>query len=79
MTKIGFDVFKTQAWRIKFEYSRQTNLKLNNNFQDSNLTNFGPNKFARDYDKEPIILKNYEEAYQLEVLRFLLRGLENVS
>lgn len=47
---------------------------LNNNFQDSNLTNSGPNKFARDYDKEPIILKNYEEAYQilLKMIPFIL-------
>ena len=29
----------------------------NNDFQNSNLTNSGSKKFARDYDKEPIIVK----------------------
>ena len=38
---------------------------LNYNPQNPNLTNPGPGKFLRDYDKEPIILKNYEEAYQV--------------
>ena len=38
---------------------------LNYNPHNPNLTNSGSNKFARDYDKEPIILKNYEEAYQV--------------
>ena len=33
---------------------------LNDRFQNSNLTNFSSNKFARDYDKEPIVIKNYE-------------------
>ena len=37
----------------------------NNDFQNSNLTNSGSKKFARDYDKEPIVIKNYEEAYQV--------------
>ncbi len=38
---------------------------LNYNPHNPNLTNPGLNKFAMDYDKEPIILKNYEEAYQV--------------
>ena len=38
---------------------------LNDNLQSSNLTNPGSKKFSRDYDKEPIVLKNYEEAYQV--------------
>jgi len=38
---------------------------LNYNLQNPNLTNPGSGKFLRDYDKEPIILKNYEEAYQV--------------
>lgn len=38
---------------------------LNYNPHNPNLTNPGSGKFARDYDKEPIILKNYEEAYQV--------------
>ena len=37
----------------------------NNDFQNSNLTNSSSGKFSRDYDKEPIVLKNYEEAYQV--------------
>jgi len=44
--------------------NKQTS-NLNDNLQSSNLTNPGSKKFARDYDKEPIILKNYEEAYQV--------------
>ena len=38
---------------------------LNSNLQNSNLTNSGSKKFARDYDKEPIIVKNYEKSYQI--------------
>lgn len=38
---------------------------LNYNPHNPNLTNPGSKKFTRDYDKEPIILKNYEEAYQV--------------
>jgi len=38
---------------------------LTNNPQNSNLTNSGSKKFARDYDKEPIIVKNYEKSYQI--------------
>lgn len=29
------------------------------------MTNSGSKKFARDYDKEPIIVKNYEKSYQI--------------
>ena len=32
---------------------------LNGDFQNSNLTNFSSKKFARDYDKEPLIIKDY--------------------
>ena len=28
------------------------------NEQDSNLTNFSSNKFARDYDKEPLVIED---------------------
>nr|WP_314470023.1 hypothetical protein [uncultured Campylobacter sp.] len=42
---------------------------LNYNPQSSNLTNPGSNKFARDYDKEPIIVKNYEDFF-VETLFF---------
>ena len=47
---------------------------LNSNLQNSNLMNSGSGKFARDYDKEPIVLKNYEEAYQilLKMIPFIL-------
>ena len=30
----------------------------NNDFQNSNLTNPGSKKFTRDYDKEPIVIKD---------------------
>ena len=48
---------------------------LNNNFQNSNLTNSDSKKFARDYDKEPIALKNYKEAYQILLKMIPLLGL----
>ena len=38
---------------------------LNDRFQNSNLTNFSSNKFARDYDKEPVIIKNYKQNLSL--------------
>jgi len=38
---------------------------LTNNPQNSNLTNSSSKKFARDYNKEPIIVKNYEKSYQI--------------
>ena len=44
--------------------NKQTS-NLNNDFQNSNLANSDSGKFSRDYDKEPIVLKNYEEAYQV--------------
>lgn len=44
--------------------NKQTS-NLNSDFQNSNLTNSSSGKFSRDYDKEPIVLKNYEEAYQV--------------
>ena len=44
--------------------NKQTS-NLNSNLQNSNLTNSGSKKFARDYDKEPIIVKNYEKSYQI--------------
>ena len=31
----------------------------NNDFQNSNLANSGSGKFARDYDKEPLIIKDH--------------------
>ena len=31
----------------------------NNDFQNSNLTNSGSKKFTRDYDKEPLMIKDY--------------------
>ena len=43
---------------------------LNNNPQSSNLTNPGSNKFTRDYDKEPIMVKNYEDFF-VETLFFM--------
>ena len=36
---------------------------LNGDFQNSNLTNFSSKKFARDYDKEPIVIKNKTNFY----------------
>ena len=36
---------------------------LTNNPQNSNLTNSGSKKFARDYDKEPIVIKSYERFF----------------
>ena len=44
--------------------NKQTS-NLNSDFQNSNLANSGSGKFVRDYDKEPIVIKNYEEAYQV--------------
>lgn len=44
--------------------NKQTS-NLNSNLQNSNLTNSGSKKFARDYNKEPIIVKNYEKSYQI--------------
>ena len=38
---------------------------LNYNPRNPNLTNPGSKKFTRDYDKEPLVIKNYEEAYQV--------------
>ena len=32
---------------------------LNDNPQSANLTNSGSKKFARDYDKEPLIIRDY--------------------
>ena len=32
---------------------------LNSDFQDANLTNSGSKKFSRDYDKEPLVLRDY--------------------
>lgn len=42
---------------------------LNGNPKSLNLTNPGSNKFARDYDKEPIMVKNYE-GFFVETLFF---------
>ena len=39
------------------------------------MTNSDSKKFARDYDKEPIALKNYEEAYQILLKMIPLLGL----
>ena len=49
--------------------NKQTS-NLNSDFQNSNLTNPGSKKFTRDYDKEPIVLKNYEDFF-VEVLFFM--------
>ena len=38
---------------------------LNNDFKSSNLTNSNTGKFARDYDKEPVIIKNYKQNLSL--------------
>jgi len=53
---------------LKTEDNQMQN--LNNNPQSSNLTNPGSNKFTRDYDKEPIIVKNYEDFF-VETLFFM--------
>ena len=39
--------------------ANQQTSNLNDNLQSSNLTNPGSKKFARDYDKEPLIIKDY--------------------
>ena len=39
--------------------ANQQTKNSNNDFQNSNLTNSGSKKFARDYDKEPLIIKDY--------------------
>ena len=36
---------------------------LNGNPQNPNFTNPGSNKFARDYDKEPLVIKSYERLF----------------
>nr|WP_315017385.1 hypothetical protein [uncultured Campylobacter sp.] len=38
---------------------------LNHNPYNPNLTNPGSGKFARDYDKEPIIIKDYKQNFSL--------------
>ena len=38
---------------------------LNNDFKSSNLTNSNTGKFARDYDKEPVIIKDYKQNLSL--------------
>ena len=45
---------------------------LNGDFQNSNLANSDSDKFARDYDKEPIILKNYERFFVANLLPFCI-------
>ena len=53
-------------WKVE---DKQTQ-NLNYNPRNPNLTNPGLNKFARDYDKEPIIVKNYEDFF-VETLFFM--------
>ena len=50
---------------------------LNYNPQNPNLTNPGSKKFARDYDKEPLVIKNYERffAYTIFFVPMMLAGL----
>ena len=43
---------------------------LNYNPRNPNLTNPGSKKFARDYDKEPLIIKSYEDFF-VETLFFM--------
>ena len=38
---------------------------LNHNPHNPNLTNPGSNKFARVYDKEPVIIKDYKQNLSL--------------
>ena len=42
----------------------------NNDFQNSNLTNSGSSNFTRDYDKEPIIIKD-----KIKLLNFMIIAL----
>ena len=44
--------------------NKQTS-NLNNYFKSSNLTNSNTGKFARDYDKEPVIIKDYKQNLSL--------------
>ena len=46
----------------------------NNDFQNSNLTNFSSKKFARDYDKEPLVIKSYERFFVANLLPFCIFG-----
>ena len=43
---------------------------LNYNPRNPNLTNPGSKKFARDYDKEPLVIKSYEDFF-VETLFFM--------
>ena len=43
---------------------------LNYNPHNPNLTNPGSKKFARDYDKEPLVIKSYEDFF-VETLFFM--------
>ena len=43
---------------------------LTNNPQNSNLTNSGSKKFARDYDKEPLVIKSYERFVSMNLWLF---------
>ncbi|MGP1532562.1 MAG: hypothetical protein ACTTJF_00690 [Campylobacter sp.] len=40
--------------------------------KDSNFTNLGSDKFERDYDKEPIVIKNYERFFVANLLPFCI-------
>ncbi|WP_454991426.1 hypothetical protein [Campylobacter rectus] len=44
--------------------NKQTS-NLNNDFKSLNLANSNAGKFARDYDKEPVITKDYKQNLSL--------------
>lgn len=44
--------------------NKQTS-NLNNDFKSLNLANSNAGKFARDYDKEPVIIKDYKQNLSL--------------
>ena len=44
--------------------NKQTS-NLNNDFKSLNLANSHAGKFARDYDKEPVIIKDYKQNLSL--------------
>ena len=50
--------------------ANEQTLNLTNNLQNSNLTNSGSKKFTRDYDKEPIIIKD-----KIKLLNFMIIAL----
>ena len=66
-TKFGdkFSIFAMRVQEINLNVADNQTQNLNYNPHNPNLTNPGSNKFARDYDKKPIIIKDYKQNLSL--------------